>query len=119
VGPTGIYPRDCLLDTAADDTVFPEMIAHKIGVDLTTAPAIRIDLAGRGPVTCRFAPVDLRLSDGIETYEWTAIVGFAPVPLIFALLGYAGFFEYFDVDFHGATREAFVTPAATFPGRRI
>ena len=118
-GPTGFHPRDCLLDTGADDTIFPEAVAIRTGVDLTTAPAITINLAGRGPVTCRFAPVQLRLSDGIETYEWTTTVGFAPVPLIFALLGYAGFFEYFDVDFRGAAREALITPATTFPGRRI
>lgn len=118
-GPTGFLPRDCLLDTGADDTIFPEPVAIRTGVDLTTAPALTINLAGRGPVSCQFAPVQLRLSDGIETYEWTAIVGFAPVTLTFPLLGYAGFFEYFDVDFRGAAREAIITPAATFPGRRI
>ncbi len=118
-GPTGNRLRDCQLDTGADDTVFPEGVASKIGVDLSAAAAIRIQLAGRGPISCRFAPVQLRLSDGTETFEWTATVAFAPVALVFSLLGYAGFFEYFDVDFHGAAREVIITPAATFPGRRI
>ena len=35
IGPSGAYARRALLDTAADDTVFPEYAASRIGIDLT------------------------------------------------------------------------------------
>ena len=106
------------LDTGADDTVFPEHVAHNLGIDLSKAQHYSINLAGRGPLQCRYAMVTLRITDGVlETYEWDAMVGFVPVPLKFPLLGFAGFFQFFDVDFHGGDLEVFITPHRNFPGR--
>lgn len=34
----GTIVREALLDNGADDTVFPESAAHKLGLDLTHAP---------------------------------------------------------------------------------
>lgn len=118
-GPRQFAVRDALLDTGADDTVFPEKIAAVIGVDLSQATARDVHLAGRGPLLCRYAPVLLRISDFTETYEWTAVVGFVPVALHYPLLGYAGFFQFFDADFHGADQEVVLTPNRLFPGKRI
>ena len=112
--------RDGLIDSGADDTVFPEHLALNLGLDLTNAPQLAINLAGRGVLVCRYASVELTISDGIlETYEWTATVGFVPVPLRNPLLGHAGFFDFFDVDFRKVSREALIVPNAAFPGRRI
>jgi hypothetical protein len=119
-GATHSLLRDSLLDTGSDDTVFFEGVASAIGVDLTHAPQRTILLAGRGPFSCRYAQALLRITDGAsETYEWTAMVGFVPIRLQYPLLGQAGFFQFFDVDFHGADREAIVTPSWAFTGRRI
>jgi hypothetical protein len=112
--------RDGLIDSGADDTVFPESIALNLGLDLTNAPQLVINLAGRGILVCRYASVVLSITDGVsETYEWSATVGFVPVPLRNPLLGHAGFFDFFDVDFRRVTREAVIVPNAAFPGRRI
>src|SRR5262245_14470333 len=87
-GPGNSILRDGLLDTGSDDTVFPEDAAAKIGIDLSNAPRITVHLAGRGALPCRFAKARLRITDYIETYEWDAVVGFAPVSFRNPLLGY-------------------------------
>jgi hypothetical protein len=120
-GPAGSRLRDGLLDTGADDTMFEEPVATLLGVDLRQAEERTVALVGRPlPVRCRFAPVLLRISDGLqETYEWTAIVGFAATRLRYNLLGQAGFLQFFSADFNGETREATLLPTPSFPGRRI
>jgi hypothetical protein len=120
-GARGSQIGDGILDTGADETVFEEYVATVIGVDFAGAVERTVGLAGRpGPVRCRYAAVQLRISDGLqETYEWTAVVGFVAVRLHYHLLGHAGFLEYFDAEFRGADRTAILTPNRTFPGSRI
>lgn len=109
-----------LLDTGSDETVFEDVLAAKLGIDLSQAAERQVGLAGRpDPLRCRYASVELRISDGRETYEWTATVGFVSAPLAYSLLGYAGCLEYFDVSFHGVAREALLVPNASFPGRQL
>jgi len=120
-GPQDTTLVDGLLDTGADDTVFEEWHATYMGIDVRQAPERQVALAGRPqPVRCRYAPVQLRITDGIqETYEWTAVVGFVAGRLHYSLLGQAGFLQYFRADFDGEGREVVLTPKPTFPGRRL
>ena len=120
IGPGGARLRDGLLDTGSDETVLDPTIASLIGVDLNQAVERGIHLVGRGQIRCRYAPVKLRISDGVgETYEWDTIVGFAPFPLLRCLLGFAGFLQYFDASFRGAAEEVELLPNALFAGRII
>jgi hypothetical protein len=120
-GSTGSELRDGLLDTGSDDTVFTEAVAGLIGIDLGRAEERLVSLAGRPrPVRCRYAPVQLRISDGlVESYEWTAVVGFVLGPLHYNLLGHAGFLQYFAAEFDGEARVVALSPRPSFPGRRI
>jgi hypothetical protein len=120
-GPAGMKVRDGLLDTGSDDTVFDDSLAGVLGVDLRQAEERMVGLAGRPtPVRCRYAAVELRISDGVtETYEWSAIVGFVAGPLHYNLLGHAGFLQYFRSDFDGEARLVTIIPKPSFPGRRI
>lgn len=118
-GPAQSVVRDALLDTGSDDTVFHEALAPLLGLDLSNAPQLTVHLAGRGGIRCRYASVLLWMTDFTETYEWTAVVGFVPTPLQHPLLGFAGFYEFFDVDFRGANREVILTPSWAFTGKRI
>ena len=67
-------------------------------------------------VPYHYASVTLRLSDGIETCEWLATVGFADMPLRWALLGHAGFLDLFDTDLRGAQHEVYLSPNLSFVG---
>lgn len=102
---------DGQLDTGSDDTVFPLWVAAFLGLDPAQGAEQEIRLAGRPQsFRGRFLSIEVRISDGQETFQWPASVGFVPVPLRRALLGYAGFLQYFDTDFHGADREVILKP---------
>jgi hypothetical protein len=119
-GPSGSRLRDGLLDTGADETILDPSVAPLIGVDLSQAPQREVNLVGRGRILCRYASVQLRITDGkAKTYEWDTIVGFAPFPVLRGLLGFAGFLQFFDAHFRGADQEVTLLPNALFPGRRI
>jgi hypothetical protein len=110
--------RDGLLDTGADDTVFSDALAAAMGIDLCSAEQRTISLAGRPqPIACRYAKVQIRISNGIETFEWPATVGFVAARLHYALLGQAGFLHYFSADFDGDAHFVTLTPKPSFPGR--
>jgi hypothetical protein len=119
-GPAGYRLDDGLLDSGADETILDPSLAPAIGVDLTQAVDREVYLVGRGRIRCRYAQVKIRITDGIlETYEWDAIVGFAPFPLLRNLLGFGGFLQFFDANFRGAAEEVFLFPNAAFSGRVI
>ncbi len=119
-GPSGSRLRDGLLDTGADETIVDPSVAPLIGVDLSQALQREINLVGRGRIRSRYASVQLRITDGVsETYEWDAVVGFAPFPVLRSLLGFAGFLQFFDAHFRGADQEVTLLPNFLFSGRRI
>jgi hypothetical protein len=106
------------LDCACDDTIFPMSLARKLDIDLTGAPQGRAYAVGGVITPISFAAVTLRLSDGVEIYEWQATVGFVDLPLRWALLGHAGFLDYFDTELRGARREVVISTNTLFPGTR-
>jgi hypothetical protein len=106
------------LDCASDDTIFPLSLARRVGIDLTGAPRGEAQPVGGMIVPFSYATVTLRLTDGFEICEWQATVGFVDLPLRWALLGNAGFLDFFDTELRGARREVLITPNNLFPGQR-
>jgi hypothetical protein len=115
-GPLGSRLFDGCLDCASDDAIFPVSLARKLGIDLRGAAQGEARPVGGTVVPYSYATVTLRLSDGVETCEWQALVGFVDLPLRWALLGHAGFLDFFDTDLRGARREACLTPNTLFAG---
>lgn len=105
-----------LFDTGSDDTVFPSRVATLLGIDLTGAPLSDAKSVAGTTVSYHYAHVTLRLSDGVEHAEWAAIVGFAPIPMQYALLGRTGLHEFFDVNNRGEAREVVLFPNGAFNG---
>lgn len=101
IGPGGTFAADGILDSAADDTVFPEKALTQLGLDLTNAPRGVASGVGMIPLNVRYAQVTIRVTDGKEQREWPAWVGFAPPPFKRPLLGFAGVLQFFQADFHG------------------
>jgi hypothetical protein len=117
IGPGDSRLRDGILDTGADETIFEDSVAPLIGIDLSYAEERNVRLVGRAKaVRCRYAPVKMRITDRVETYEWTAVVGFAATRLRYQLLGHGGFLQFFDVTFRGDDRDVILTPNHSFPG---
>ncbi|HVS35187.1 MAG TPA: hypothetical protein VMS17_06360 [Gemmataceae bacterium] len=110
------YPIDGLVDSAASDVIFPLLAARRLGIDLTKAPVGESRQAGGVWLRYRYASVRMHLSNGRETCQWDAIVGFLDVPTKHALLGQAGFLQFFDAFLYGARREVEIIPNAAFAG---
>jgi hypothetical protein len=121
IGVTVIGPADsryvlALLDSGADDCIFPDTLAASLGIDLTNAPTL--DGAGLGmvPYTIHLAEVTLRLVSVNEQREWKAWVGFTSAKLRQSLLGYAGCLQFFNASFEGDLEELELTVNSTYPG---
>jgi hypothetical protein len=119
LAPLQLPPVDACVDSAADDTVFPSHLATRLGLIPNIASTGYAQGIGGTIVKVNYAAVTLLLSDGYETCEWDAVVGFSTVPMRWALLGHTGFLEFFDVQLLGARREAIILPNTAFPGQRI
>jgi hypothetical protein len=116
LGPSGTAVEHALLDTGADDTVFTDLLAARIGVDLTNAPTGSGSALGTVHLTLRYAEVGLRLTDGVERREWRARVGFTAAQLRYSVLGFAGALQFFDAHFRGASEEVELTVNPLYPG---
>jgi hypothetical protein len=116
VGPAGMVAGYGRLDTAADDTVFPERLAAQVGIDLTNAPPGVASGIGPGTISVRYAQVTLRIAQGTERHEWTAWVGFTAARLRYPLLGFAGFLQFFTATFHGDLEHVELTVNRLNPG---
>lgn len=115
-GPSGSRLLDGCIDSGSDDTIFPMSLARKLGIDLTGACQGQANPVGGKIIPYSYAQVTLKLSDGFESCEWSATVGFVDLPLRWALLGHAGFLDFFDTTLCGARREAIITPNQMFRG---
>lgn len=106
-----------LLDSGADDSIFPLPLAHLLGVallpEVPTGHAIRW---GGSPHRIRFGRVGLELSDGIETASWEAVVAFSAAPIRYPILGQCGCLHFFNADFRGADQEVVLEANSSFPG---
>jgi hypothetical protein len=116
VGPRSVAIGEGLLDTGSDDTVFPESVAQAIGVDLSIAQPGLASGVGRLPIPVRYSQVLLRLSDGRESREWPAIVGFTATRLYRPLLGFAGCLQFFTSKFEGDLDQVELTANRLYPG---
>jgi hypothetical protein len=117
IGPGGTRLLDGLADTGADDTIFSESTAQRIGLDLTGAPTGHTrGPAGLNRAALRYAEVTLRLAQGTERREWRAWVGFVPARLPYALVGQAGFLQFFTAVFRPHVEEFELSVNSLYPG---
>ncbi len=79
IGPGGQYNPPVLVDSGADDVVFPIGVAPQLGIDLAHAAYLDAQGVGGGSARVFYAPAILLLTDGVDTYRWRAVVGFRRV----------------------------------------
>lgn len=120
IGPTGkrrVFPR-AVLDPGADDTIFPLAVAGLIGAALRPDGGHSLRWRGQG-YSLQFGDVELELSDGTQIQRWSAVVGFSPAPLRYAILGLCGCLQYFDARFLGESRFIELEANRSFLGTTI
>lgn len=118
IGPHYWYDLpQALIDTGAQDTVFPWDLHALIGAQLR--PDAGYVLRWRGTAyPLRFADVELQLTGSGSVWKWTALVGFSPAPLPYVLLGHFGFLQYMDAAFLGDQLVLELETNSAYPGTR-
>src|SRR3989442_2542645 len=94
-------------------------MAGSLGIDLSSAQAGQVQPVAQAVLPVKYARVTLLLADGFESCQWEAIVAFADVPLRWALLGHAGFLQFFDVNLRGGLRDVVIVPNISFSGQYV
>jgi hypothetical protein len=116
---TGLF-RDfpsALLDSGADDTIFPLGAAQALGIAFLPAVAGGHSIRwGGASHAVRYGEVRLELSDGTERWTWQATVAFLLAPIRYPLLGQCGCLEYCDVTLRGAAQVVELEANPSFPG---
>jgi len=115
-GPAGSYSVRAFLDPGSDETVFEEGLAAAIGVDLNNASVGRATGIGLVGSVLRYAQVSMQITDGTELRVWNAWVGFTATRLVYPILGFAGFLQFFDAHFFGGREEVELVVNGLFPG---
>jgi hypothetical protein len=105
------------IDSGFDDVLLPLSLATPLGIDLAYALEGEARSVGGAAIRYLYAPITLRVADGFEACQWTAIVGFIGAPLPWAILGHAGFLEFFDVQLLGERHEVLLAPSSSFTGQ--
>lgn len=108
-----------LVDTGADDTIFPRSIGDAVGAAIDDTQRWTVGGIGGQEVELTLGEIDLELTGDGQTYRWTAPVGFAafarPEDEV-AILGHPGFLNFFRVLFDGDAHQLEVSVAPSFPG---
>jgi aspartyl protease len=104
-----------LVDSGADDTIFPlRMISH-LGLPLLVDTRHGIRWQGQ-VVASRYALVELELADATgNSLRWPATVAVTSGNLPYPLLGVSGCLEFMDAKFLGKDRLLELEPNADFP----
>ena len=119
-GATATSLLTALVDPGSDDTLLPLTAGRSIGAKMDATQIWHAEGIGGQTVAVILGEVDFELTDGKQTFRWSATVGFVdfadPKDEV-TILGHAGFLDYFRTTFDGHLRtlEIEVTPA--FPGQ--
>ena len=108
IGPVATETIQALVDTGSDETVFPVSLANAIGVRLEHSSSGRAAAVGGHAVELIPGNVILQIIHDGEEYRWETKVSFletnSPEEEV-ALLGYAGFLEFFRATFDSEKHE--------------
>jgi len=102
-GPNGSDDFQALVDTGADNTVFPKALADALGIPLIAGTGPAAQAFGGQKIALSYADVELELIHAQGNLRWLARVYFvadeAAEPTV--ILGHQGFLDYFTATFRG------------------
>ena len=118
IGPKAEARWDALVDSGADETLFPRSLAEALGVELDSQrTSVAAGISGE-PLKIQYGDVELRLESGPEIVAWRTTVGFvdfgsASEEVI--ILGHGGCLDYFTATFRGEIAELELEANALLP----
>jgi hypothetical protein len=113
VGPSGDGFAFGLADTGADETMFTDRFIGPLGVVIRPGDHATITTLDGGAVPVRYGTVDLELSRRGVVRRWSARIAFHAGGK--AILGHAGFLQYFTATFNGQHQYVTLRPNGSAP----
>lgn len=112
IGASGDAIIHALVDTGADGTLFPRSIGEAIGATIYETNTATVRGLGGELLTVVAGEVEIELRAGDDCHRWNMTVGFTSLEKPedeVAILGHAGFLDYFRATFDGQGRELQLT----------
>jgi hypothetical protein len=119
IGPNGQASIFGLVDTGADTTIFPKHLAQNLGIALQPDAEMQATVFGGTPVSLDVGEVTILLQKDGESLQWRETVCFfdmsGELSDQFAILGHAGFLDYFTATFDGEDGTVMLVPNNLLP----
>jgi hypothetical protein len=93
-----------LVDTGSDETILPRALATLIGIATDPANSVTM-LTASGEIDVGYGQVTFELGKGKNLCRWSATFGIIDQPWEKAILGHAGFLQYFYVTLFGEKKQ--------------
>ena len=106
-----------LVDTGADQIVFPFAVAEELGIVVQPALGPNAETFSGGHLTLSFADIELAIHGDGEELRWPTRAYFDQNESArdFLILGHMGFLEFFTAIFHGGDFTLELEPNEHFP----
>lgn len=117
-GPNGAMEIWALVDTGADHTVLPRFVAEQLAIPLHQDPTVTATAYGGTPIPLSVGIATLSLSTQGKTVSWTDEFAFhesADGENETAVVGHAGFLNYFTATFDGQAGQLTLIPNSDLP----
>jgi predicted aspartyl protease len=119
MGPKGRVPTFGLVDTGSDITILPKRLADLLGILLLPSSEVQATVFGGAAVAMDVGEVTIRLEKDGEVRQWTDSVCFfdmaGDLSDQVAVLGHAGFLDYFTATFDGKDGHLTLVPNELLP----
>lgn len=109
---------DALVDTGADETLFPLSLAEALGVELDQQLTSEAAGISGDRLKIHYGDVELRIESGQEFVAWKTTVGFVEFGSAsdeVIILGHGGCLDYFTATFDGENAELKLIPNSLLP----
>ncbi len=118
IGPKASARWDALVDSGADETLFPLSIAEALGIELDQQLTSEAAGITGERLRIQYGDVELRLESGHEVTAWKTTVGFVDFGSAneeVIILGHGGCLDYFTATFDGENAELELIPNSLLP----
>lgn len=118
IGPKSDARWDALVDTGADETLFPLSLAEVLGVELDQELISEAAGISGDRLKIQYGDVVLRIETEQEDIEWKTTVGFVDFGSAsdeVIILGHGGCLDFFTAIFDGENAELELTPNSLLP----
>ena len=118
IGPKADARWDALVDSGADETLFPLSLAEALGIELDQQMTSEAAGISGDRLKIHYGDVELLIESGKESISWKTTVGFVDFGSAsdeVIILGHGGCLDFLTVTFDGENAELELTPNALLP----